>query len=125
MYSKFLDEATYKEADLFYSEYVMEEHEFVSVLNLFLSTTSMVFNGLDETLKQQLLPYHFESSHEGQIGFIKRAEEMLLEENILIPLYSTLQRAYFHESIKGATLSNVGLAPFKDLFFYREIEEKQ
>ncbi len=109
-FPEFLDHTVYKEADLFYSEYVIEENELVSMLSLFQSKTSMVHNALTSELNEQI------QTLLTQKDGLRKAEALLLEEHNLLPIYSTSQRAFFHENIKGATLSNVGLASFKDLF---------
>ncbi|MBM7659676.1 MarR-like DNA-binding transcriptional regulator SgrR of sgrS sRNA [Bacillus mesophilus] len=112
-YQDFIDVKFHKDVDLFYSEFVREENNLASLLNLFYCETSIVFNGLSQAKRKQLAELSRERDG------IYKVEHLLLEENILLPLYSTSQVAYFHESIRGTSLSNVGLAPFKDLFFIR------
>lgn len=92
--------------DLYYSEYVIDESHVASLLNLFNSPTSMVNKSISCL----------------DIDKVKLVENELLESGILLPLYTTSQQAFFHESLRGTSLSNVGLASFKDLFF---IENKE
>ncbi|WP_339217385.1 hypothetical protein [Ornithinibacillus sp. FSL M8-0202] len=118
-YANFMEEAM--EADLVLSEYVTEDVEEVALLNLFRSETSILHNVLDQeygSILQDLYEQCLQQeSKEHRMELIKRMESILLNHHIVMPLYSTYQKALYHERLMGVSLSTIGLMPFKDLFY--------
>ncbi|MBC5636756.1 SgrR family transcriptional regulator [Ornithinibacillus sp. BX22] len=121
-YSNFYEEA--KEADIVLSEYVAEDVEEVALLNLFHSEMSILHNLLDrensritQGIYKELVQ---EVSSNRRIQIMNQLENKLIENHIVMPLYSTYQKALYHENLMGISLSIIGLVPFKDLFFRKE-----
>ncbi|MFD1735496.1 ABC transporter substrate-binding protein [Bacillus salitolerans] len=125
-YSDFLNSEINRGADLLYSEYVMEDNEVSSLINVYQSPFSMVVTSLDTQLRSKVEALIQATKEENntinQRKGILTIEDLLLKNNILIPVYSTSQKAFFHKSLVGATLNNVGLVPFHDLFFLKDKE---
>ncbi|UTR10390.1 ABC transporter substrate-binding protein [Evansella sp. LMS18] len=118
-YPEFLKQV--KHADLVLSEYVTEEAEENSFLNLLKNKVSPVYQLMDENNKSKVNEMLNEAlqqeGREERLASLKKIDQFLQEEKIVVPLYWTYQTAVFKEDLQGVTLSTVGIAPFKDLFF--------
>ncbi|WP_010097404.1 ABC transporter substrate-binding protein [Ornithinibacillus scapharcae] len=115
-YSSFIEKS--KQADLVLSEFVSENSLEVSLNNLFLSERSVFSNlcNLEEvyiTVDESKRVKH----EEERINLLKQLEKDLINQDIIVPLYSTYQKASFHKDLMGISLSTVGLVPFEKLFF--------
>lgn len=121
-FSDFFEES--RNADLVLSEYVAENVEEIALLNLFQSETSVLHNLLDRENGEKLYDLYetvlHEEFQERRFQVIKQMEELLLTNHIVLPLYSTYQKALYHEQLMGISLSTIGLVPFKDLFYRKE-----
>lgn len=119
-YSSFIERA--KEADLVLSEFVSEHSREVSLYNLFQSGNS-VFSKLyhsDETICKLIDKAMSEKQQETRIQLLKQLEAKLFSQDIIIPLYSTYQKALFHKNLMGISLSTIGLVLFDRLFFRKK-----
>lgn len=115
-YSSFIEKS--KQADLVLSEFVSENSREVSVYNLFLSESS-VFSKLynSEEVYKLVDKAMREKQQEKRRKLLKQLEENLINQDIIIPLYSTFQKALFRKNLMGISLSTIGLVPFDRLFF--------
>ncbi|WP_042141990.1 ABC transporter substrate-binding protein [Paucisalibacillus sp. EB02] len=115
-YSSFIEKS--KQADLVLSEFVSENSLEVSLYNLFLSDSSAFSKlcNIDEVYK--LVDKAMMEEQEGKrINLLKQLEGDLINRDIIVPLYSTFQKALFHKNLMGISLSTIGLVPFERLFF--------
>ncbi|MEN2768898.1 hypothetical protein [Ornithinibacillus xuwenensis] len=120
-YEEFHQEAS--NADLVLSEYVAEDIELVALYNVFLAETSVV-QMLSRLEQKQLLQTLYRKSLQQDkqaklLDDIGQMEDLLLQEGIIMPLYSTYQKALFHRNLMGISINSIGLVPFKDLFYKR------
>lgn len=116
-YSSFIKRS--EQADLVLSEFVSENSREVSVYNLFLSESNM-FSGLynsEENVYKFCDKVMREIREEKRIELLKQLEENLINQDIIIPLYSTFQKALIHKNLMGISLNTIGLVPFDKLFF--------
>lgn len=116
-YSSFIEKS--KEADLVLSEFVSEQSKEVSLYNLFLSESSVVSTlyNPEEFSYQYFDNATREKQQEERFQLLKQLEWYLINQDIILPLYSTFQKALFHRNLMGISLSTIGLVPFERLFF--------
>ncbi|MCU9614359.1 ABC transporter substrate-binding protein [Caldibacillus lycopersici] len=115
-YSSFIEQS--KQADLVLSEFVSENSLELSLYNLFLSESSVFTNLCNLEEVYQLVDRAKREKREGKrIEWLKKLEGDLMNQNIIVPLYSTFQKALFHKDLMGISLSTIGLVPFERLFF--------
>lgn len=119
-YSSFTEMS--KQADLVLSGFVSENSREVSVYNLFLSASNI----FSELYNSEESVYTFcdkvmrEIQEEKRIELLKQLEENLINQDIIIPLYSTFQKALIHKNLMGISMNTIGLVPFDRLFFRKK-----
>ncbi|WP_158589658.1 MULTISPECIES: ABC transporter substrate-binding protein [Clostridia] len=116
-YSRFIEES--KQADIVLSELVFDNSREVSAYNLFLSGSS-VFSNLyhsDKDIYQFIDKAMREKQRVKRMQLLKGLEESFINQGIIIPLYSTFEKAIFHKNLMGISLNTMGLVPFERLFF--------
>ncbi|WP_112181224.1 ABC transporter substrate-binding protein [Paraliobacillus zengyii] len=116
-YSSFIEMS--KQADLVLSGFLSENSREVSVYNLFLSESSVfseLYN-LEEKVYKFCDKVMREKRQEKRFELLKQLEEKLIDQDIIIPLYTTFQKALIHKKLMGISLSTIGLVPFDRLFF--------
>lgn len=110
-----------KHADLVLSEYVTEETEENSFLNLLENEMSPVYQLMDDRSRAKINTMLNEAlqkeEQEERLGALRKIDLLLQKEKLTVPLYWTYQTAIFKTDLQGISLSTVGLAPFKDIFF--------
>ncbi|MFT4413647.1 ABC transporter substrate-binding protein [Fredinandcohnia humi] len=112
-----------KHADLVLSEYVIQEVSENALFNLFQSETSVIRILSDQGRKARqddLFEEALQSEKENQLEVLKQIEQDLIDHDIVLPLYSTYQRALHHEKLLGLSLNTLGLVPFKNLFYRKD-----
>jgi SgrR family transcriptional regulator len=116
-YDRFLSESS--RADLVLTEYVREEAEEVGLLNHFFSEENRYKNMVPE--KDMLTSYISTilktEEKADRYRLLEQLESEYVDRGMIVPLYSTYQKAVHHEKLKGTSLNTVGFVPFKDLFF--------
>ncbi|UOQ49799.1 ABC transporter substrate-binding protein [Gracilibacillus caseinilyticus] len=122
-FSAFIDNV--KDADLVLSEFVTEESEEISLYNLVESQTGVIYNLIDQENKaiiQRNLDNVFQKEEmQNRIEELKKVDTLLCESCITIPLYWTFQKALYDKNLLGVSLSTIGLVPFKDLFYRKQL----
>lgn len=120
-YSSFIHRSN--EADLVLSEYVAEKVEEVALMNLFFSQTSIAYCLLDQSEMEKanlMLEKIMKEKHSSKrIDLLQFHENRLRESSIILPIYSTYQRASYHKNLMGVGINSIGLVPFKDIFIRR------
>ncbi|MFA9556833.1 ABC transporter substrate-binding protein [Evansella sp. AB-rgal1] len=120
-YATFIQES--HKADIVLGEYVAEEIEENSLYHLYQSSNSVVPNLLDQEnegkLQHLLNEVTGKQSQNDRMNHLRKVEELLIEEHIVLPIYWTHQKASYNENLMGVSLSSLGLLSF-DTLFYRK-----
>ncbi|QOR67818.1 SgrR family transcriptional regulator [Cytobacillus suaedae] len=119
-YDRFLTEST--RADFVLTEYVREEAEEVGLLNLFYSEKSTIRTMIPEMNRDKSYIDRILSTEDKveRYRLLEQLENEYIESRMILPLYSTYQKAVHHEKLLGTSLNTVGFVHFKDLF-YRKV----
>ncbi len=122
-FSVFIDNV--KNADLVLSEFVTEESEEISLYNLIESQTGVIYNLIDQENKmtiQRTLNNAFQKEEmQHRMEEFTKIDTLLCKRCITIPLYWTFQKALYDHNLMGVSLSTIGLVPFKDLFYRKQL----
>ncbi len=118
-YEQFLTES--HAADILLAEYLIEEDDELGLYNVFLSETGVIAYLVEDSFVDLTIEEAFQQSDsKDRKDLLEVVDEYLVNEYVVLPLYSTYQKALYHKDLRGVSLNASGLVSFKDLFFRKK-----